>query len=670
MLHLEEDFMSDSILRRSWHDYISEGIDPKNNVRSKIYNSWIRSKYMQVDPWQKKPLQILSGDELKYRQETHSYLISVCLPYMESLYAFVKGSGFVIALSDPEGILLKIIGDEDVRIEIRSGGFIEGANYGEKSVGTNAIGTALYLEEPFQVYSYEHYCRCAQVSTCSCALIKDADNQIIGSLTLVGYDYNVHSHTLGMAVAAAEAIHNNMVMKRAQQECLISDAYKTTVMDCISQGVLAVDSRLHLTFLNHKAMRLLSLNPNINYIGCFFQDIIASDDSEIYKIFLEKRVLTDHEIMISTKRGILPFSVSTRIIRTEEERFAGVVIVFDEIKRVRKIMQRMSGAIASTTFEDLVGKSPAYMETIQVAKNAALSDFNVLLLGESGTGKDVFAQAIHNYSNRSTGPFLAINCSAIPRELIGSELFGYVEGAYTGARKGGSTGKFELADSGTIFLDEIGDMPLEMQGHLLRVIEDRRITRIGGHNLIPIDVRIIAATNKNLIQEVAEGRFRQDLYYRLNVISIHMVPLRERLEDLPLLIERVYEKILAGYNLATQPISHHYMEALQKYSYPGNIRELQNIIERTLILSNNGILDVDYLPADIRKENESKNEFADQKKTPFQNGEQEEIYMLLVRNKGNISKTAKELGIARSTLYRKIHRYGFQTTITTSTSEV
>ena len=656
--------MSNSTLKKAWYDYVSKGIAPAEAVRPTIYDSWRRCGELEVDPWQKTNTHLLDPIQLAHLQARSRQLIEICLPYMNSLYAFVQGSGFVIALTDKNGVLLKIVGDSDIREQIKTGGFIEGADYTEKSVGTNAIGTALFLNEPVQVYSYEHYCRCSQVSTGSCALLRDGEGQVIGTICMVGYDYNVHSHTLGMTVAAAEAIHRITGERKLQRAYRMSDAYKSTIMDCVSQGVLALDMTGVLTHINRRAYRMLSLDPELNYLRQPLSAVLSPGNAGLLKIVSERQRLTDQEIIINTPRGPLPFAVTTRTVQAGgEQQPAGIVIVLDELRRVRKIMQHMSGAVAPTSFDDLVGVSPQYRETVRIAKNAALSDFNVLLLGESGTGKDVFAQAIHNYSNRSDGPFVAINCSAIPRELIGSELFGYVEGAYTGARKGGSSGKFELADGGTIFLDEIGDMPLDLQGHLLRVIEERKITRIGGHDLISVNVRIIAATNRNLPQDITLGRFRQDLYYRLNVLTIHMVPLRERLNDLPLLVALFYRKLAEGFGLEPQPVSDHFLEVLCRYSYPGNIRELQNIIERTLVLSGNGVLEVSNLPEEVRRASEPaavpRPASAAEAGEPVRvDSEREALYALLLKNRGNISRTAKELGIARST------KYGFQTTIT------
>lgn len=656
--------MEKDVLKAAWSAYVTEGTVPGPEIRAAVFSSWKRCGAMGVSPWQKLPNHILGGAAFQRLREEKHGLVEQCQPYMEMLYNFVQGSGFVIALTNEAGVLLRIIGDADILERIREGGFFEGADYSEASAGTNAIGTALFLREPMQVCSYEHFCRSGQVSCCSCAPLFDHREECVGSICLVGYDYSMHSHTLGMAVAVATAVHNAYVMQERQRACVLSDSYKSTLFDCISQGVLAVDPSGQITHLNRKAVRLLQLDEAGSCVGRYLKEVLPPSNTAFFNALSQPQRYTDREIRLVTAKGPVTLAVTTRPIHTDEG-FAGVVAVLYEISRMRKIMQRASGAIASTSFSDLVGQDPRYLETVRIAKNAAASDFNILLLGESGTGKDVFAQAIHNSSRRSEEPFIAINCSAIPRELIGSELFGYEEGAFTGARKGGSTGKFELADGGTIFLDEIGDMPMDLQGHLLRVIEERKVTRIGGHELIPVDVRIIAATNRNLAEDVAAGRFRQDLYYRLNVISICMVPLRERMQDLDILTRHFYDRLTVRLGLHPAPISEEYLSWLRRCSFPGNIRELQNIVERSLVLSRDGRLAPPDLSGPAPSGGQASAAPARRAASRGFSLERETLCALLNQYHGNVSQVARQLGVARSTLYRKMDQYGIYTTVLT-----
>jgi sigma-54 dependent transcriptional regulator, acetoin dehydrogenase operon transcriptional activator AcoR len=293
---------------------------------------------------------------------------------------------------------------------------------------------------------------------------------------------------------------------------------------------------------------------------------------------------------------------------------------------------------------------------------------NVLIEGESGTGKELFAQAIHNQSNRRKGPFVAINCGAIPRELIGSELFGYAEGAFSGAKKGGNPGKFELASGGTLFLDEIGDMPFEQQVSLLRVIQEKKVTRIGSNQVVPVDVRIICASNKKLLDEIQKGNFRHDLYYRLNVVQITVPPLREHAEDIPELFQYFLAKIDEQWANDIQNMTPEVMKYLAEYNWPGNVRELENVVDRMYMMAAGNQITPEHLPLEIccptpveflssglnsalpSNNTDSRGKM----KALINQVETDEIKTLLSKHRGNISKIARELGVSRNTVYRKI----------------
>jgi transcriptional regulator with PAS, ATPase and Fis domain len=280
-------------------------------------------------------------------------------------------------------------------------------------------------------------------------------------------------------------------------------------------------------------------------------------------------------------------------------------------------------------------------------------------MGESGTGKEIVAQAIHNASSRKSGPFLGINCAALPRGLIESELFGYTEGAFTGAKKGGNPGKFELADGGTLFLDEIGEMPLDVQAILLRVLQENSIVRIGGREIIPINVRIIAATNKNLLDQVKMGHFRNDLFYRLNVLTITIPPLRERSEDITILSYHFLDKVNQRLGKNVSVISDEVLRLFYNYNWPGNARELQNIIERSVNITNgNTVLPSslpDYVLNTAKLSNGNYVPLSDL--LSISEYEKQLIVSLLHKHQGNRAKVAKHLGISRSTLYRKFKEY-------------
>lgn len=326
----------------------------------------------------------------------------------------------------------------------------------------------------------------------------------------------------------------------------------------------------------------------------------------------------------------------------------------------RKSLNRLLNGQAIYTFDKIIGIDKDFIKIIESAKKISNSRSTILITGESGTGKEIFAQAIHNYSNRRDMHFVAVNCGAIPANLIESELFGYEEGAFTGAKKGGNAGKFEVADGGSIFLDEIGEMPLEMQVRLLRVIEEGVLNRIGSSKQIPINFRIIAATNKDLRKEVDRGNFRKDLFYRLNVLPINIPPLRNRKDDIPLLVDYYMDKISRKLNKNKGKISKSLMEKFLQYDWPGNIRELQNIIER--------IINTENMPEEILHQHElsiitKKNPAKDSMRLEdmkLETVEKNHILKVLKSYGGNISLAANAMGIGRNTLYRKMKKYNIE----------
>lgn len=327
----------------------------------------------------------------------------------------------------------------------------------------------------------------------------------------------------------------------------------------------------------------------------------------------------------------------------------------DEVQYYKKELERYVGSKYS--FQSMIGGSSPFTESIRIAKRAAKSDMSVLLTGETGTGKEVFANAIHYASGRKNKPIIRINCAAIPAELMESELFGYAEGSFTGAVKGGRKGKFELANGGTVFLDEIGDMPLTMQAKLLRVLQEKELEKVGSSETIPIDVRILSATNQNLEDMVRNGTFREDLYYRLNVIRIDIPPLRERIDDLGLFVESFLSDLNDKYETEVK-ISEDALKMLKQYKWPGNIRELKNVIDRSYSLVDSDIITVNELPKSILVKNKIPVLMKAGKTLPdlVDAFEKEILVSYLEKNNFNCVKTAEELGIHRATLYNKLEK--------------
>ncbi|WML37721.1 sigma 54-interacting transcriptional regulator [Clostridium sp. OS1-26] len=344
------------------------------------------------------------------------------------------------------------------------------------------------------------------------------------------------------------------------------------------------------------------------------------------------------------------FSLSKKLSNLQKE----VEFYKDQLSKERK---------AKYSFDDIIGNCNKIQQVKAISKRAANTNSNVLIIGESGTGKELYAHAIHNASKRYLGPFVKLNCAAIPSELLEAELFGYEEGAFTGAKKGGKKGKFELANKGTIFLDEIGDMPINMQVKLLRVLQEKEIERVGGNVLKEIDVRIIAATNKNLENMIKEEKFREDLYYRLNVMKVVLPPLRERKEDIPLIANALRMKVADKLGMYVEGISKKAIECLVNYNWTGNIRELENVIERAInLLDSDLVIKPKHLPERLSKNKIRVNIINEGKylKDIVEEVEREVILEYLKKTNWNKNKTAKLLGISRAGLYRKIEEFNLE----------
>lgn len=434
-----------------------------------------------------------------------------------------------------------------------------------------------------------------------------------------------------------------------------------TLLDSISDGILIVDNKGYVLHLNPQGAEILRLSIPAS-IGRHISEVVdfrpvVMDVLDSGKGYIEKEFFIH-----SPSRGRLHFLKSAIVIRDRQSRIVCVIDTFRLADRMHKMIARITGASAKFNFSDIMGEEPVFREAVDISRVAAQSNANVLIEGESGTGKEMFAHAIHQASARASGPLVIVNCASLPRSLIESELFGYEGGSFTGAKKEGFPGKFEQANSGTIFLDEIGEMPLDMQSKLLRVLQDHTFTRIGGTRSITVDTRVIAATNKNLLAEIRNNNFREDLYYRLNVLCVHTPSLRERLGDIPLLVAHFARKNALEHDRPVPAIEPEVLELFREYSWPGNVRELENVIERAIIMSQSDRISIRQLPNYIM--NSVQNRLGSV--APLDEGgstrnlekvERNEIRIALKEAEGNISLCAKMLGISRNTLYRKMKQY-------------
>ncbi|MCI8646744.1 MAG: sigma 54-interacting transcriptional regulator [Firmicutes bacterium] len=662
------------ILKEKWHAYIEQDSpmpdsDPK--IRDFIYESWKRSKAHGVTPLEVKNKQ-LSQQDLTQLLSTNQKLIKIAHPYLQNIYSFIKGSNFVLALTDASGYVIDLLGDDTmIKTRTNESGLEIGCCRSEEYAGTNGIGTCLIVGKPIQIWSYEHYIRPHHDYICSAAPIRDANEKIIGCLDVVGPVSMPHNHTLAMVSASVDGIRKEFIMQESYEKLTFANNQMSSTIEVIDSGIIMFDNLGIILQYNKRACQILNLTEK-HLKKSNLANIIDINNSTINP-FQPLQNMQNQEVTLAVCTGEkIHVSLSLSIIKNAQEQKRGTVLVINELKKIHKMVNRISGFTATYTFDSIMGQSPAINAAKDIAKAAAQSSSNVLILGESGTGKELMAQAIHNASARASGPFIAINCGSLPKSLIESELFGYERGAFTGANKEGNPGKFELANGGTIFLDEIGDMPLELQASLLRVIQSREIVRIGGKQSKPIDVRIMAATNVNLLESVQKKEFRGDLYYRLNVLSIEIPPLRKRKSDITLLIDHFITSIS---HILKKEISHIEADAiqiLQDYNWPGNVRELENTIERAVNMAIGNTITIADLPSAITNAIPGKDLHSTVLEMPavharpalpetgsevFGNRSYNLIVSALSAEGGNVSKAAERLGISRRTLYRKIEKY-------------
>ncbi len=634
---------------------MSQIIADPEQIRRAINESNDRSRRFGIDPHQKPPDSVvcLKAEELEERRQKNRAWLDVAKTQIEELYRFVAGAGFAVGLVDSEGYMLEMIGDQPILDRLTEFNCVPGSRWTERDVGTSAVSLALAKGIAVQLSDEDHYIRKATGRTCSASPMFDETGRLIGVISMTGMGSEVHPHTLGMVITATKAIENQLRIMRASHELVLRNEFMTAVIESFDRGVMAVDRQGTITHVNEAGRRILSWSEEL--VGLPLTDVLGAG-VDLERMFEVGWGFTDRETFIRAGGRTVHLITTAKPIVDSDDRVQGVIFIFDEIKRIRKLVSDMTGSMARFTFQDIIGESPAILEAKRLAATAAAGNSTVLILGETGTGKELFAQAIHNRSARRGHPFVAINCGAIPRELLESELFGYAEGAFTGASKGGRPGKFELASGGTVFLDEIGDMPVNMQVKLLRVLQTGEVNRVGQHKPIAVDLRIIAATHADLSQAISRGAFREDLYYRLNVFPIHIPPLRERSGDTVILARHILGRCCRALGKPGLGFSAEAEAVLAGYHWPGNVRELENVVERSVNLADGRTITPEHLAHLVQTE-----------AAPLPPGrgghllaeaERRVIEETMLATGHNISRAAGLLGVSRTTLYNKLKKYG------------
>lgn len=586
----------------------------------------------------------LSPAELEAKKIVIKDLLEVVTATIEEFYELMSPDDFMVALADNEGYILHFGGSEAIKSMCIDRNCSPGYRWTEKDVGTTAISLCLKMQVSIQLNDRDHYCKRAHGLTSSAAPIFGHQGVLQGILVISGDTRLVHPHTLIMITSAARSIERHMRLLRRNLEMSLYTGFLDSVIEAAGTGLLTLDNELRIRKINRQGKQILqSDNLEGNPVS-----ILGELNLDLDSIYKNPDRWKNREYHIQEGDKNIHFFYSAQPVVSRQNELLGAVLDFTEFNNIRKLVDKISGTKAFFTFDSLIGTSPAFWEAVELAKRASQSDSTVLLLGETGTGKELFGQAIHNAGKRAEQPFVPINCGAIPGELLESELFGYVEGSFTGALKGGRPGKFAFASGGTILLDEIGDMPHDMQVKLLRVLQTGEVQPIGARKVLQTDARIVASTHINLSKAVQQNRFRQDLYYRLNILQIRIPPLRERgADDI---------RALANYFLKKNNPQHQFtsdaFDGLISYNWPGNVRELENRIQRALHVCDNK----NITSEDLGLTNRSS---VDDVVTPgtLQEMEQEMISSTLNETKSNMAEAARRLGISRATLYRKVKQY-------------
>ncbi|GAB6455582.1 MULTISPECIES: sigma-54-dependent Fis family transcriptional regulator [Bacillus] len=605
----------------TWKKFVDEGVLDSNRINERISESWHRCKQANVNPHMNKGQKILSSNVFQDQKKKSEIFLDIAIPQIQNMRKTIDELQMMALLIDPDGYVLSLSGNQQTLKRAKHINFIEGVKWTEAAVGTNAIGTALEIEEAIMISGTEHYSVASHSWSCAAAPIHNDDGKLIGVLDFSCPIEFSHPYMLGMVTSIAHAI---------EREC----------------SIRVHQNELHLI---HRFLDVIDSNEQV--VICNHRNVIVSASKRI-----RERVTNWSRMKLA---DLMHYGLKTKLEVPvySNNRMIGKCIYVKENKQEKLFSTSLF--INGITFPGVIGTSDAFQHTLEEIKLVSPTDASVYVCGETGVGKEYVARAIHENSPRKNGPFIAVNCGALPKELMESELFGYAEGAFTGARRQGYKGKFEQADGGTIFLDEIGEVPPEMQVALLRVLQERTVTPIGSSKEVPVNIRIITATHKDLLRLVEEGKFRQDLYYRLHVYPLYVPSLIERKEDIPYFIKHFCKR--KNWNVVF-PKS--ICNQFSQHTWPGNIRELLNALERIYILSQGREIcekQISFLlqtmmrnqhQLELQTENKTENTLNFREKI-----QRDSMIEALEKTNGNVSLAAKLLDVPRSTFYKRMQKY-------------
>lgn len=644
--------VSERSTRQAWESFVSSGRSDEarpRNVREPILDSWRRSAELGIDASGLVARKIADDEEIYQRRERNASLRRAALAAFRRLEPYLKEAKTILILADDQGVIIDAIGDESVLDEGQSIHLEVGGDWTESSVGTNGIGTALKTGLPIYVHASEHFVEGVQSWTCAGVPIRDPMTQaVVGVVDLSGPPQIFQQHNIALVLAAAREIEIALAEQQRQDRTQLLEAFLMSERAQLDNKVLLLDRNGRILFRRglddkeHPAVGSLALGSRL------LPKLDGHSDQDLVKLLppaIEARGL---ELLYfdGANRGAALF--------LKTERTPGKPLpTTRSIKPRRDVAERRI---------DIVGSSPKMVEAMELAERAAHTNVSVLILGETGVGKELFARLVHGSMPSEKAPYVPVNCAAVSNDLIGAELFGYVDGAFTGATRGGRPGKFELANGGVLCLDEIGDMPIELQPYLLRALEQRAIYRMGDNQRRPVDVKLVSITNRDLRQEIDKGKFRRDLFYRISVVTIEVPPLRERGEDVLGLCQHFAGLYAAEFNRPALRFADAAMERLLSYPWPGNVRELRNLVQRSYLMVRGDVVTLADLPAEIREDlddptDESLGNILKGNSGDLESIEAGAIRRAMIAEGGNLTRVAAQLGISRPTLYRKLKNY-------------
>ena len=650
-------FYSQKDIDRAWDNFLCSGRLSKDlPVRDLIASSWERCLSEGVNPEQTAAPLLATEGTLHILRQKNTDLMKCARPVLAQTKVFLRDLETILILTDYNGVNLDVVGDPKCVENAIGIGMVPGSGWKETVSGSNAVGTAMATGMPTQVHGEEHFIQGFKPWTCTAGIISDPyDNQLLGVIDVSGLSHTFDKFHVPLVVSWANQIQLSLAKNTSEQWNIIKENSQCDFKNSHrNAGKMLFDSQGRLIDHSQNASSILS-SLGIEY-----------DLSMKSRLSLER--FGGDEIIYPHDTGLWLSSDWIEPVKEKNE-IVGFKIELPSNKRSSQRTSAPSNIVTiksnsqADPFEKISGQSASVKASIAKASKAATTPLPVLLLGDTGVGKEMFARAIHEASNFSNGPFIDLNCGAFTKDILSSELFGHVEGAFTGAKRGGMMGKIEAANGGTLFLDEIGEMPLEIQPVFLRVLQERKIHRVGAIAPIPVNFRLIAATNCYLKREVSDGLFRKDLFFRLSTVAIALDPLSRRKDDIEEIAHIVLKEIQDSQIIVPKRLSASLITALKNREWPGNIRELVNVIECMCYMSSNETLTTEDLPAGYQPGESLVSGISPDQNQSSQSlsnldiAEQQAIENAINEFSGNITQAAKNLGIAKGTLYRKMKKY-------------